>query len=89
MAEKTIFAFHVDPLNGRPTYIGQVILETETEFRLQVVDGLMAMGCGMWQLTDELHDVPKAECRIFLTELACLEKAVRINMKKMDSRETL
>ena len=87
MTDKTIFAFHIKPLDSMVDYIGQVIHETETTFRLQVVDAGMAMGAGIWQLSDELCDVPKAECRMFLDETACLEKAVQINLKKLDSEK--
>lgn len=84
MTEKILFAFHIKPLDGMVDYMGQVIRETETEFRLQVVGALMAMGAGMWQLTDCVHDVPKAECRLFLDETTCLEKAMRINLNKLN-----
>lgn len=73
-----MFAFHVME-NGGVDYIGEVFSESSGIIRLQVVDAIMATGCGMWSLTDEIRDVPKSECRVFLDNMACLETALRIN----------
>ena len=79
-----MFAFHQNA-DSTIDYIGKVVRETETKIRLQIVDAVMATGCGMWDLTDELRDVPKAECRLFTDKLTCLETALQINNRILSS----
>jgi hypothetical protein len=73
-----MFAFHRME-NGGVDFIGEIFSEASGVIRLQVVDAIIATGCGMWSLTDEICDVPKSECRMFLDQMSCLEEALKIN----------
>lgn len=73
-----MFAFHQMD-NGGIDFIGEIFSESRGTIRLQVVDAIMATGGGMWSLTDEVRDVPKDECRVFLDQMSCLEEALKIN----------
>jgi len=73
-----MFAFH-QMENGGVDFIGEIFSESKDTIRLQIIDAIMASVGGMWYITDELRDVPKNECRVFLDQLACLEEALKIN----------
>lgn len=80
-----MFAFHIQP-DGTVDYIGEVLAQRRDTLRLNVLDAVMATGCGMWCLSDEIRDVPKAECRMFADKLVCLETALRINSQITQAR---
>jgi hypothetical protein len=73
-----MFAIHYKPDNS-VDWVGEVFSDTHDRLRIQVVSALMLTGCGLWQLTDEIVEVPKSECRIFLTEQSAAEACFRAN----------
>lgn len=60
-------------------YVGEVFSETSDHVRIQVCDAFMLVGAGLWQLSDEVVDVDRSECRFFLTEAAAAEACATAN----------
>lgn len=72
-----LFAFHLRP-DGAVDYVGEVRAETGAMLRVEVIDGLSGLW-GIWDLSGELKDLPKNECRLFTEPGPCLTSANRIN----------
>lgn len=78
MAKKPkLFALHIDS-NGSCDWVGEVLAETETTIRMELCDALL-LCCGLWNLSGELRDLPKQECRLFNDRDACAIAAERMN----------
>lgn len=77
-----MFAFHFsqkDKEQGGIDWIGEIKAAKGDMIRLQVIDAFAATVMGCWDLSSEIKDVPKSECRIFLDKSECLTTALRIN----------
>lgn len=77
---KKMFAFHSNE-NRAVDYLGEVISEQSDLLRIQAADAFMAVGLGLFELTSEVKDFPKRECRMFLDSGECLEVANLINKR--------
>lgn len=73
-----MFAFHIMP-NGGVDWIGEVKGEKDGLVRLQIIDAIMATGCGLWEITSQIKDVQKIDCNFYLDKMECLETALRRN----------
>lgn len=69
------YAFTFAP-SGEVRYIGRVVSEGAEFVRVEPVNILHLWG-GIWDLSGELVDVPRADCRLFLDRDACLDAAER------------
>jgi hypothetical protein len=76
----TLFAFHVRE-DGFVDFVGEIICEVEGFVRMEVCDAIMLTGCGLWQLSGEIKDLPRSKCRIFNDMAACYESAMKINSR--------
>lgn len=77
-----MFAFHFsqkDDQRGGVDWIGEIKAAKGDMIRLQICDAFWATVMGQWELSSEIKDVPKSECRIFLDKWECLETALKIN----------
>lgn len=79
-----VAAFHYKA-SDEVDYIGDVLSETESTIRVEVLDAVMATGCGMWWPSGEIRDFPKSECRLFTDRMVCLETALKINAAKFST----
>jgi hypothetical protein len=76
-----LFALHIVS-GGGCDWVGEVLAETETTIRMELVNCLdLILGCG-WNPSGELKDVPKAECRIFRDRESCLSVLGQINERR-------
>lgn len=80
MKKKKMFAFHVMN-NEAVDYLGEVISEEGDSLRIQAADAFMAVGLGVLDLTSEVKDFPKRECRMFLDSGECICVANLINKR--------
>lgn len=76
---KTYYALHIRQTDKSCDWIGEVIGSQDGILRIQIIDAVLGTGCGIWELTSEVKDVPKKECRMFLDNINCLEAGIRIN----------
>lgn len=60
-------------------WVGESVSQSPGRVRIQVCDAFQLSICGMWQLSDEVVEVPKSECRFFTTERAAAEACERAN----------
>jgi hypothetical protein len=80
-----LFVFRLNA-QGNADFAGEVRSETETHWRVNVIDAVMGTGCGIWELSDEIRDLEKDRCRVFSNPIACLEAVHRTNAKGMACR---
>jgi hypothetical protein len=62
-------------------YVGEVVSEGPTTIRVNVVNALSLM-FGLWDVSGELLDLPRTECRLFTDRDACVMALDRINARK-------
>jgi hypothetical protein len=74
-----MFVIHRQKDTGHVDYLGEVFSETETHVRIQAIDASLFVLGGMWELSDEIIEAPKSECRFFLTAEGASEACVRAN----------
>ncbi len=84
--QSKLFAFHILQ-NGGVDFIGEIISEDEHRVRMEVVDAFMATGCGMWELSGQIEDCPRNECKIFNDRMVCLEYALQRNQRIYPSKK--
>ena len=72
-----MFAVHFKP-SGRADYAGKVLSDNADTVAIQLIDPMMTL-CGVWQITDRVQFVPKAECQYFLTEVGTADAINKAN----------
>jgi len=70
-----LYAFSVLE-NGGAGCVGEVVSESRDSVRIECVDTFMAWAAGMWDLSGELVDIPRAKCRLFNDREACFQTAI-------------
>lgn len=75
-----LFAFHLRS-DGNVDFIGEVVSESPASIRIECVSAIN-LWFGLWDLSGELLDLPRAECRLFVDRDACVETANRILDRK-------
>jgi hypothetical protein len=62
--------------DGVLSFVGEVVGDDGSTIRIEVVDVVMYLS-GFWELSGELRDVDRSQCRIFTDMMSCVEAAER------------
>jgi len=68
------YAFNTNE-QGQLQYVGRIVEETADSITLNVYNAMALIWFGSPEESDELQTVPRAECRIFVSETAMLDAA--------------
>ena len=71
------YVIHCDS-NGVVECLGSVLIKNQDTVEIQMVDAIMLVAAGIWSLSDEVTELPKKECRFFLSIEATLQEYARL-----------